>query len=236
MMWVFLKIEHISSTAVPGVAARPAIDLMGLPSTTSRMLHPTEQCSPTSVSTPTTAGRLTGRCASAQNGVRGQILHVVTLESWPTRNQRILRDQRARARLAVGRRSRIGDHGCVVGNVTPTAIISERRITGFSAVVIAELVAEVRPLWHERHQARLASRSRKRAVGAGAKHRMVSVDRLPATLVPLRHGGARDLLACWFGVDPLDRHTGDRRGAAPARGAGMHGQPRRAAVNAGRGR
>ncbi|WP_405698209.1 hypothetical protein [Streptomyces sp. NBC_01185] len=176
-MWVFLKIEHISSTAVPGVAAGPAIDLMGLPSTTSRMLHPTEQCSPTSVSTPTTAGRLTGRCASAQNGVSGQILHVVTLESWPTRNQRILRDQRARARLAVGRRSRIGDHGCVVGNVTPTAIISERRITGLSAVVIAELVSEVRPLWHERHQARLASRSRKRAVGAGAKHRMVCVDR-----------------------------------------------------------
>ncbi|MFJ6687033.1 transposase, partial [Streptomyces werraensis] len=65
----------------------------------------------------------------------------------------------------------IVDHGCVVGNVSRTAIISDRGITGLSANVIAELVADPGPLWHERHQARLASRSRKRAVGAGAKHR-----------------------------------------------------------------
>ncbi|MFD8229116.1 transposase family protein [Streptomyces massasporeus] len=70
-----------------------------------------------------------------------------------------------------------------------------------SAAVIAELVAEVGPLWHERHQARLASRPRKRAVGAGAKHQMVFVDRLLATLVHLRHAATHDVLACWFGVD-----------------------------------
>ncbi|WP_436848267.1 helix-turn-helix domain-containing protein [Streptomyces flaveolus] len=28
------------------------------------------------------------------------------------------------------------------------------------------------------------------------------VDRLLATLVPLRHGTTHDVLACWFGVDP----------------------------------
>ncbi|WP_329212553.1 transposase family protein [Streptomyces sp. NBC_01708] len=89
----------------------------------------------------------------------------------------------------------------MVGNVTRTAIISDRRITGLSAAVIAELVSEVGPLWHERHQARLASRPRKRVVGAGAKHRMVFIDRLLATPVHLRHGVTHDVLACWFGVD-----------------------------------
>ncbi|WP_240804285.1 transposase family protein [Streptomyces sp. A0592] len=67
--------------------------------------------------------------------------------------------------------------------------------------MIAELVAEVGPLWHERHQAGLESRPRKRAVGAGAKHRLVFIDRLLATLVHLRHGATHDVLACWFGVD-----------------------------------
>ncbi|SCK62551.1 Helix-turn-helix of DDE superfamily endonuclease [Streptomyces sp. AmelKG-D3] len=56
-------------------------------------------------------------------------------------------------------------------------------------------------MWHERHQARLASRLRKRAVGVGAKHRMAFVDRLLATLVHLHHGVIHDVLACWFGVD-----------------------------------
>ncbi|MFI1576174.1 hypothetical protein ACH4VQ_35855 [Streptomyces anulatus] len=56
-------------------------------------------------------------------------------------------------------------------------IINNRRITGLPAHVIVELVAELQPLWHERHQAKLASRPRKRAVGAGAKHRFVFVDR-----------------------------------------------------------
>ncbi len=38
-------------------------------------------------------------------------------------------------------------------------------------------------------------------MGAGAKHKLVFVDRLLATLVHLRHGATHDLLACWFGVD-----------------------------------
>ncbi|MEV0375696.1 hypothetical protein AB0I10_39135 [Streptomyces sp. NPDC050636] len=77
----------------------------------------------------------------------------------------------------------IVDHGGVVGNANRAAIISDRRITGLSAHVTAELASEVGPLWQERHQARLASRPRKRAVGAGAKHRLVFVDRPLATLV-----------------------------------------------------
>ncbi|MER6821261.1 transposase family protein [Streptomyces cellulosae] len=38
-------------------------------------------------------------------------------------------------------------------------------------------------------------------MGAGAKHRLVFVDRLLATLVHLRHATTHDALACWFSVD-----------------------------------
>ncbi|MCD2469495.1 transposase [Streptomyces sp. MBT42] len=99
-------------------------------------------------------------------------------------------------------------------------IISNRRITGLSADVIAELVAEVGPLWHERHQAKLTSRPRKRAVGAGAKRRLVFVDRLLAMLVHLRHGVTHDVLACWFAVDrsTITRAIGEIRPLLAERG------------------
>lgn len=67
--------------------------------------------------------------------------------------------------------------------------------------MIYELVAEVGPLCHERHQAGLVSRRRKRTVGAGARHRLVFIDRLLATLVPPRCGTTHDVLACWFHMD-----------------------------------
>lgn len=81
-------------------------------------------------------------------------------------------------------------HGCgrTVWGVMRAAIITDRRITGLSAGVLAGLVAEVGPLWQAQHRARLAARPRQRAVGAGANHRLVFVDRLLATLVHLRHG------------------------------------------------
>ncbi|MFJ8149116.1 transposase family protein [Streptomyces sp. NPDC096048] len=101
-----------------------------------------------------------------------------------------------------------------------TAIISDRRITGLSADVIAELAFELDPLWHERHQDRLASRSRKRAIGVGAKHRLVFVDRLLAALVHLRHGVTHDVLACWFEVDrsTITRAVGEVRPLLAERG------------------
>ncbi len=67
--------------------------------------------------------------------------------------------------------------------------------------MIAELVAEPGPLWHERHQVKLASRPRKRAMGAGAKHRLVFLDRPLATLVHLRHATTHHVLARGFSVD-----------------------------------
>ncbi|MFI9773829.1 transposase family protein [Streptomyces sp. NPDC051956] len=87
-----------------------------------------------------------------------------------------------------------------MGNQARAAIIRSQQITGLHPEVIAELVAEIGPLWHERHQAALVPRPRRRAVGAGAKHKLVFVDRLLATPVDLRHGATHDVLACWFGV------------------------------------
>ncbi|WP_246101098.1 transposase [Streptomyces cyaneus] len=108
----------------------------------------------------------------------------------------------------------------MVGAGARELIVAEYRVTGLSPVVIAELVAEVGPLWHEQHQARLTARPRQRAVGAGAKHRFVFVDRLLATLVSLRHGTAHDVLACWFGVDrsTITRAIGEVRPLLAQRG------------------
>ncbi len=80
------------------------------------------------------------------------------------------------------------------------AAVADRRVTGLSPQVLAELVVELGPRWQARQDARLADRRRQRAVGAGARYRLVFVDRLLATLVHLRHGVTHDVLACWFGV------------------------------------
>ncbi|MFC8176870.1 transposase family protein [Streptomyces sp. NPDC057325] len=104
--------------------------------------------------------------------------------------------------------------------VTRAAIVSSRRITGLSADVIAEHVADLGLLWHECHQAKLVSRTRQRAVGAGAKHRLVFVDRLLAALVHLRHAAPHDVLACWFEVacSTITRAVGEVRPLLAERG------------------
>ncbi|MFD6183607.1 transposase family protein, partial [Streptomyces goshikiensis] len=66
----------------------------------------------------------------------------------------------------------------------------------------------------------MAARPRKRAVGAGAKHQLVFIDRLLATLVHLRHGATHDVLACWLGVDrsTVTRAIGEVRPLLAERG------------------
>jgi hypothetical protein len=75
------------------------------------------------------------------------------------------------------------------------------------------MVAELGPRWQARQDARLADRPRRRAVGAGAKHRLVFLDRLLVTLVHLRHGFTHDVLAWWFGVSrsTITRAVGEVR-------------------------
>jgi len=108
----------------------------------------------------------------------------------------------------------------MVGAGARELIVAEYRVTGLSTAVIAELMVEIGPLWHEQHQARLTARPRQRAVGAGAKHTFVFVDRLLATLVSLRHGTTHDVLACWFGVDrsTVPRALGEIRPMLAQRG------------------
>ncbi|MET9896229.1 transposase family protein [Streptomyces sp. NPDC006465] len=109
---------------------------------------------------------------------------------------------------------------CMVGAGARELIVAEYRVTELSPDVIAELIAEVGPLWHEQHQDRLTARPRRRAVGAAAKHRFVFVDLLLATLVSLRHGATHDVLACWFGVDrsTITRAIGEVRPLLAQRG------------------
>jgi hypothetical protein len=87
------------------------------------------------------------------------------------------------------------------------AAVADRRVTGLSREVLAELVVELGPRWQARQEARLADRLRRRAVGAGARYRLVFLDRLLATLVHLRHGVTHDVLACRFG-GPARRSPG----------------------------
>ncbi|MGW9438090.1 hypothetical protein [Streptomyces sp. NPDC055607] len=76
----------------------------------------------------------------------------------------------------------------MVGIVTCEAIVGSRRITGLLSDLTAELVSDLSLVWHERHQARLVSRSVKRTLGASTKQGPVFINRLLATLIRLRHG------------------------------------------------
>jgi hypothetical protein len=110
----------------------------------------------------------------------------------------------------------------MLGLLPSRAAVADRRLTGLSRGVLAELVAELGPRWQARQDARLADRPRRRAVGAGARHRLVFVDRLLATLVHLR---THDVLACWFGVSrsTITRAIGEVRPLLAERGCTVEG-------------
>jgi DDE superfamily endonuclease len=93
------------------------------------------------------------------------------------------------------------------------AAVVDRRVTGLSTQVLAELVAELGPRWQACRDTRRANRPRRQAVGAGAQHRLVFVDRLLPTLVYLRYGITRDVLDCQFGVSrsTISRAVGEVR-------------------------
>lgn len=89
---VIAEIEHIGSTAVPGLAAKPTIDLMAAVKDLEAV-KPFEERLEALEYRPHFNG-MTDRLLyiRASDGRRTHILHVVTLDSWSTRNQRILRD------------------------------------------------------------------------------------------------------------------------------------------------
>ncbi len=94
----------------------------------------------------------------------------------------------------------VPDHARVVGTVSCS---NRQRPEDHGAVCRCDrrLVAEVGPLCQERHQAGLEARPRKRAVGAGVKHRLAPSTGSPPTLIHLRHGATYKVPARWLGVD-----------------------------------
>ncbi|GGR65764.1 transposase [Streptomyces aurantiogriseus] len=84
------------------------------------------------------------------------------------------------------------------------AVLAHRLFTGISRRHLALLVEELAVPWQaavegRRHAAR--GGARKRAAGAGARHQLVFVDRLVATLIHLRHDLPHSVLGLMFGVD-----------------------------------
>ncbi|EST36680.1 hypothetical protein M878_00875 [Streptomyces roseochromogenus subsp. oscitans DS 12.976] len=69
-----------------------------------------------------------------------------------------------------------------MGDGARELIVAEYPVTGLSPDVIAELIAELGPLWQDQHQAaRLTARPRRRAAGASVEHKLVFVGRLPGS-------------------------------------------------------
>lgn len=90
---VFLAIEHVGSTAVPGLAAKPVIDLMASVETLEVMTPHTETLAGLGYSL--LEGVMPNRLFYPRDdstGRRTHHLHVVTVETWDTRNERLLRD------------------------------------------------------------------------------------------------------------------------------------------------
>jgi GrpB-like predicted nucleotidyltransferase (UPF0157 family) len=89
---LFTAIEHIGSTAVPGLAAKPIIDLMA--AVEDLEVARESQNDLAGIGFHPHENGMTDRLlfVRADGGARSHILHVVTAASWPSRNQRILRD------------------------------------------------------------------------------------------------------------------------------------------------
>ncbi len=88
---VFMAIEHIGSTSVPGLAAKPVIDLMAAADLAAVITNEAvlEELRYWRHDTGM-PNRLFYR--REQGGRRTHNLHVVPIASWPVRNERLLRD------------------------------------------------------------------------------------------------------------------------------------------------
>lgn len=88
----FADIEHIGSTAVPGLAAKPVIDLMAAVADLDGIVRQEATLAALGYQRYETGmpNRLFYR--RERDGRATHHLHVVTVETWPTRNERLLRD------------------------------------------------------------------------------------------------------------------------------------------------
>lgn len=110
------------------------------------------------------------------------------------------------------------------------AVLAHRLFTGVSRRHLACLIEELAVPWQagvegRRHAAR--GGSRKRAEGAGARHQLVFVDRLVATLIHLRHDLPHAVLGLLFGVNrsTITRAVGEIRTLPAERGCAVPNRP-----------
>ncbi|MFD8850238.1 transposase family protein [Streptomyces sp. NPDC059604] len=109
-------------------------------------------------------------------------------------------------------------------------VLAHQVFTGVSRGHLVSLVEELADPWQavvegRRHEAR--GGARKREAGAGARHRLVFVDRLVATLIHLRHDLPHAALALLFGVDrsTITRATAEIRGLLAGGGRAVPDRP-----------
>ena len=92
---VFVTIEHVGSTAIPGMAAKPVIDLMAATETLDAALRAEDVLGTLGYHRGETGMRnrlFYARNAPEDDTRRTHHLHVVTVDTWDTRNERLLRD------------------------------------------------------------------------------------------------------------------------------------------------
>jgi GrpB-like predicted nucleotidyltransferase (UPF0157 family) len=89
---VFDAVEHIGSTSVPGLAAKPIIDLMAAAASLDQVAAAQDALAGLGYQFLDTG--MPGRLFyyRDENGQRAYQLHVVPPEGWDTRNERLLRD------------------------------------------------------------------------------------------------------------------------------------------------
>ena len=89
---VFDAVEHIGSTSVPGLAAKPVIDLMAAAASLDRVATAQDALAGLGYSRFDTG--MPGRLFyyRDEDGARAYQLHVVPAGTWDTRNERLLRD------------------------------------------------------------------------------------------------------------------------------------------------
>ncbi|WP_181765690.1 GrpB family protein [Streptomyces albidus (ex Kaewkla and Franco 2022)] len=91
---LFLDVEHMGSTSVPGLAAKPVIDLMAsvatLDDVTADRVTALEQLGYRLQETGMPERFFYHR--SDADGRRSHHLHIVTADTWDTRNERLFRD------------------------------------------------------------------------------------------------------------------------------------------------
>ncbi|WP_211228393.1 GrpB family protein [Glycomyces tenuis] len=91
---MFLDVEHVGSTSVPGLAAKPVIDLMASVARLGDVTADRSSALDRLGYRPQENG-MTGRLfyyRDAVDGQRSHHLHIVTADSWDTRNERLFRD------------------------------------------------------------------------------------------------------------------------------------------------